>query len=70
MKQTGVFEQPLSAAELRSVKAEVAGLEAAQKKATAGMKGGKITIEDMMQRPPKKLLSRKMENDIDDFPKE
>lgn len=70
MKTAGVFDQRISAAELRQVKAEVAGLDAAQKKATAGIKGGKITLEDMMQRPAKKLISRKMENDIDDFPKE
>ena len=70
MKQSGVFDQPLTAEELRRVRKEVEGLEAAQKKATAGIKGGKVTIEDMMQRPPKQLISRKMENDIDDFPKE
>lgn len=68
MEQAGVFRGPQGAKELIATKEEVARQELIQKKATEGAAGGKITIEDMMHRPGKKLISRKMENDIADFP--
>jgi len=69
MENAGIFRPPTTYAELKATKEEVARQELLQKKATEGGAGGKLTLEDMMHRAPKKLISRKMENDIDDFPK-
>ena len=69
MTRAGIFQNPSTASELLATKEEVARQELIQKKATEGRDGGKLRIEDMMHRPGKKLISRKMENDIDDFPK-
>jgi hypothetical protein len=69
MERAGVFSAVGSAAELKKLKNDISQQEILQKKATEGRAGGKLTIEDMMHRPKKQLISRKMENDIADFPK-
>ena len=70
MEKAGMFKFDNTAKELQKAKDMLEETEHKHKKATEGMHGDKLTLEDMIHaKPRKKLISRKIENDIDDYPK-
>jgi hypothetical protein len=71
MEQSGVFSDLKNVDEMRMASDYNKQVDFGHQKATEGSEGGKITLDDMMfNRPRKQLISRKIENDIDDYPKE